>query len=103
MADVGAALNQIDAGKSSVKDSPQVEDIRQVYQNWVTYESLTQNYGSPNAPRVSSQQLLAIQEQFAQWGSDFTAAHPDVANLWNRAIRPSLTTATNILAQGSTP
>jgi hypothetical protein len=95
MEDVGNALRD-----PRLVESPQVEDIRTVYNAWVSYQSTVGNFGAPSAPRTSASQLLAFQEQFARDGTAFVAAHPDVANLWNRAIRPGLTTALNLIAQG---
>jgi hypothetical protein len=48
--------------------------------------------GGVNAPHLATVAKNYLNTQFATWAEAWVGEHPDVAGLYNKAVRPGLTT-----------
>jgi hypothetical protein len=97
MEQVGSALQD-----KSTPQNGQTAALGVLYQNWVTWQQMTQSYGNPSQPAPSAAMAASVDEQFALWLSTFEQENPGVQGLVDRAIRPDLSTALNDLAAQGT-
>jgi hypothetical protein len=89
LSDLGAALNK----DPRLPETPQTENIRQLYNAWVLYKSMTAPYASPNGGTMPSNQRFQLEVQFAKEATAFVADHPDVLPVYQRLMQPELSAA----------
>jgi hypothetical protein len=86
--DLGAALND-----PRLPETPQTEDVRQLFNAWVLYQSMTAPYANANGGTMSSNQRYALELQFAREATQFVGQHPDALPVFQRLMQPALSAA----------
>jgi hypothetical protein len=67
--------------------------------SYITLEAMVSPYGQPGSTTMSSDQRYQIETQYAQQVTAFVQAHPDIQALYNRLIRPTLSSVLSTEAQ----
>jgi hypothetical protein len=93
MEDVGKALND-----PHVPPGPQTDDIATLYAGWRNWQAMITPQAGTTVSTVSSATKSYLDEQFTVWAEQYVAAHPDVAALYDKAIKPGLTPVLDALA-----
>jgi hypothetical protein len=85
LADLATALKDPD-----LPATQQTNDVRTLVNAFLTEQAMIHPYGAPGTPNVSSQQRFQMETVFATEAQAWIAGHPDVQGLYNRLVRPTL-------------
>lgn len=83
----------------SVPQTQQTADIRTLVNSYIALESMIAPYGAPGTPTMTSTQRYQIEGNYATQVTAWIAQHPDVQALYNRLIRPTLSSVLSSEAQ----
>lgn len=90
MTDVGNALKD-----PNVPRTQQTDDISTLYNAWQQWQTMLHGPGGDGVNAATSAEKTQIDTDFANWAYQFQVDHPDVAMLYNKAIRPDLSSVLN--------
>lgn len=83
--DLVAALND-----PTVPQTQQTEHVRTLVNSYIHLEAMVAPYGTPGTTSLSYTQRYAIETSYANQVQAYVAANPDVQGLYQRLIRPTL-------------